>query len=316
MIRQIKTKIEAYWENWTSKRASKTNPQILGSKNIYIIPSGFGWAYGVVVLSLFSGAINYQISTVFLMTFLLAIIGLISAWEAHTNLKGLSIKLVSVEDAYEGTPVQVNLLIQSNNRVHFGLELQLNNQSITRLEKIPPQGLRFVLPLATTGRGCYTLPRITISSFFPFSLFQVWGYAHFDGNYYIYPQPVNPGFWPMPFYHQNKMKTDIHGDNEFYDLKQVENPWIQPNLIAWKIAAKGQGWYLKTMNRTEEMYWLFTLNDLPIEKLEEKLKHLSYWLVTAESQGQFYSLDLGKNPNEFSHGEKHLRYCLRQLAVY
>nr|WP_238146915.1 hypothetical protein [Legionella pneumophila] len=65
MIRQIKTKIEAYWENWISKQASKTNPQILGSKNIYIIPSGFGWAYGVVVLSLFSGAINYQISTVF-----------------------------------------------------------------------------------------------------------------------------------------------------------------------------------------------------------------------------------------------------------
>lgn len=51
----------------------------------------------------------------------------------------------------------------------------------------------------------------------------------------------------IPLYHQNKRKTDSHGDNEYYDLKQVDNPWIQPNLIAWKIAAKGQGWYLKTM---------------------------------------------------------------------
>ncbi|HAT8180304.1 TPA: hypothetical protein JA361_12800 [Legionella pneumophila] len=316
MIRQIKTKVEAYWEKWIAKRISKTNPQIFGSQNIYIIPTGFGWVYGVVVLSLFSGAINYQISTVFLMTFLLAIIGLISTWEAHANLKGLSIKLVSVEDTYEGTPVQVNLLIQSNNRIHFGLELRLNNQSVTRLEKIPPQGLRFVLPIATTGRGFYTLPKIIISSCFPFGLFQVWGYVNFDSNYYVYPQPVNPGFWPMPFYHQNKRKIDAHGDNEFYDLKQVDNPWIQPNLIAWKIAAKRQGWYMKTMDRAEEMYWLFTLNDLPIERLEEKLNHLSYWLVTAESQGQFYNVDLGKNPNKFSHGEEHLRYCLRQLAVY
>ncbi|BCZ97507.1 TPA: hypothetical protein RJX18_001049 [Legionella pneumophila] len=316
MIRQIKTKVMTYWEEWIAKRISKTNPQILDSQNIYIMPSGFGWAYSVVVLSLFSGAINYQVSTVFLMSFILAIVGFISAWEAHANLKGLSIKLVSVEDTYEGTPAQVSLLIQSNNRIHFGLDFHLNNQSVTRLEKIPPQGLRFILPLATTRRGCYTLPKITISSFFPFGLFQVWGYANFDSNYYVYPQPVNPGFWPTPFYHQNKKKTDSQGDNEYYDLKQVENPWIQPNLIAWKIAAKGQGWYLKTMDRAEEMYWLFRLNDLPIETLEEKLKHMSYWLVTAESQGQFYKLELGNDPDQFSHGEEHLRYCLRQLAVY
>ncbi|MFO2978844.1 hypothetical protein SDB20_15390 [Legionella pneumophila serogroup 1] len=316
MIRQIKIKVMAYWEEWIAKRISKTNPQILGSQNIYIMPSGFGWAYGVVVLSLFSGAINYQVSTVFLMSFILALVGFISAWEAHANFKGLSIKLVSVEDTYEGTPAQVSLLIQSNNRMRFGLDFRLNNQSVTRLEKIPPQDLRFILPLATTRRGCYTLPKITISSFFPFGLFQVWGYANFDSNYYVYPQPVNPGFWPIPLYHQNKRKTDSHGDNEYYDLKQVDNPWIQPNLIAWKIAAKGQGWYLKTMDRAEEMYWLFRLNDLPIETLEEKLKHLSYWLVTAESQGQFYKLELGNDPDKFSHGEEHLRYCLRQLAVY
>lgn len=70
------------------------------------------------------------------------------------------------------------------------------------------------------------------------------------------------------------------------------------------------------MDRAEEMYWLFRLNDLPIETLEEKLKHMSYWLVTAESQGQFYKLELGNDPDKFSHGEEHLRYCLRQLAVY
>lgn len=71
----------------------------------------------------------------FLMSFILALVGFISAWEAHANLKGLSIKLVSVEDTYEGTPAQVSLLIQSNNRMRFGLDFRLNNQSVTRLEK-------------------------------------------------------------------------------------------------------------------------------------------------------------------------------------
>lgn len=316
MIKQIKKRLFAYWDKWINKKITKSNPQFLDSKNIYILPSGFGWAYGLLVLSLFSGAINYQISTVFLMTFLLATIGLISAWETHANLKDLSIQLISIEDTYEGIPVQAVLFIQSNNRVHFELEFLLGNQLITCLEKVSPQGTQFILPIVTTGRGCYALPKITVSSRFPFGLFRVWGYVHFDSNYYVYPQPVDPGFWPLPVYNQDKKKINSPGDNEIYDLKQVENPWIQLNLIAWKIAAKGQGWYLKTMDSTEGIYWLFTLNDLPIERIEEKLRHLSYWLVTAESQGQFYNLDLGKSLDKFAHGEEHLRHCLRQLAEY
>jgi hypothetical protein len=38
------------------------------------------------------------------MTFLLAVIGLVSAWEAHANLKEISLKLISVEDTQQGKP--------------------------------------------------------------------------------------------------------------------------------------------------------------------------------------------------------------------
>lgn len=316
MIKYIKNRSYPYWTQWIKKRIRQGNPQILHAKNIYILPSGFGWAYGVLLLSFLSGAINYQISTIFLMTFLLAVVGLVSAWEAHANIKALSIKFISIEDTQQGKPAQLALLIQSQQKIRFGLEFQIGKQAKIRLEKIPPQGVQIILPIQTSSRGYFPLPAIIISSQFPFGIFCVWSYACFDAHYYVYPQPVDPGFWPTPISQENHRNRESPGEDELYDLKQVEDPWAQPNRIAWKIAAKDRGWYLKTMSSTKGDYWLFRLHDLTIGDLETKLEHMSYWLHTAQANGYFYGMELGNAPYHFAQGEEHLKQLLRQLAVY
>ncbi len=196
------------------------------------------------------------------------------------------------------------------------LNLKLHHKPVSRFEKIPAEGIQIILPIETTSRGYFPLPRIVISSLFPFGVFRVWAYAYFEEHYYVYPQPVDPGFWPDSYRDQNLTTKHTQGDEEFYDLKQVENPWKSPNLIAWKIAAKGQGWYLKTMNSNEVECWLFRLSDLPEKDLESKLQNLSYWLQTAELNGQIYGLELASSQTRLSHGKEHLQHCLRQLALY
>lgn len=315
MIAQTKLEIKRYWQNWAIKRNRRGTPQTLHSRNLYILPSGFGWAYGFVILLLFIGAINYQANTIFLMTFLLATIGLVSAWEANANLKNLSFKLIGIEDAQQGTPAKITLLIQANNKVRFSIEFRVASQLSIRLEKTPLQEIQLVVPIQTADRGYFALPPITISSRYPFGIFKVWGYIYFEEYYYVYPRPIDPGFWPVPYVDQDITKKHMMGDEELYELKQVENPWVAPNLIAWRIAAKGQGWYLKTMNSYEAQYWLFKLNDLPAKNLEIKLQHLSHWLQTAELNGLMYGLELNTS-TQFSRGKEHLKYCLRQLALY
>jgi uncharacterized protein (DUF58 family) len=317
VITQVRKRFKKYWGKWVKKRNHQGNPQTVHSRNLYILPSGFGWAYGLVVVTLFFGAINYQMSTLFLMTFILAIIGLISAWEAHANLKNLSFQFIAVDDAQQGTPAKITLLIQANNKMRFGVDFQIASQPKIRLEKIPPEGLQFIVPVETLTRGYFPLPPVIISGLFPFGIFRVWSYAYFEQHsYYVYPQPIDPGFWPEPCLDKNLKKKYALGDEEFYDLKQIENPWTEPNRIAWKIAAKGQGWYLKTMDSSEVDFWLFTLNDPAAKNLELNLQHLSYWLQTAESDGLIYGLELTASKTAFSRGKEHLRHCLRQLALY
>ena len=310
MIKQIKNQINPYSVRWIKRRSLPGNPQILNPKNIYILPSGFGWAYGVLVLSVFTGAINYQISTIFLMTFLLAVVGLVSAWETHANLKELTIAFISIEDAEQGRPAQLKLLIQQPQKKRFSLDFQIGKQAKVRVEKVPNQGLQIIIPIETNKRGYFALPRIVVSSQFPFNIFCAWSYIHFDEYYYVYPQAVNPGFWPAPVTEENDSKLSLLGQDELYDLKQIENPWVQPNRIAWKIAAKGQGWYLKTMSSTSGDYWLFRLSDLMKEDLETKLQYMSYCLQTAEANGYVYGMELGGSSNHFAQGEEHLNHLL------
>lgn len=317
MITRVKKYLKRYWETWVKKRNDPGNPQTLNSRNIYILPSGFGWAYGLVVIILFLGAINYQINTVFLLTFLLMTIGLVSAWEAHANFKNLSFRFIAIEDTQQGMPAKLALFIQANNKNRFALEFQIASQTKIRLENISAEGLHFIMPIETTTRGCFRLPPIVISSVFPFGIFKVWSYLYFDEKYYVYPQAIDPGFWPEPCFDQNVQKKQAMGDEEFYDLKLVENPWVEPKLIAWRIAAKGHGWYLKTMASNNTDYWLFNLKESPAQTLEAKLQHLSYWLQTAELTSLTYGLQLtASTPIRFAHGKAHLQQCLRQLAIY
>lgn len=309
--------IKKYWEGWIKKRIVQGNPQNLNSRNIYILPSSFGWGYCLVVIILFLIAINYQINTIFLMTFLLVTIGLLSAFEAHANLKNLSFYLITIDDAQQETPAKIALFVQAHKKSRFGIEFQIAKQPKVILEKISAEGLDFTIPLETHERGYFPLPPIIISSLFPFGIFRVWSYAYFEEYYYVYPKPIDPGFWPGPYLNEDITNKQALGDEEFYDLKQVENPWREPHQIAWKIAAKNQGWYLKTMASNEADYWLFSLNELPSHDKELRLQYLSYLLQTAESKGLVYGLKLNPSaPIVFSHGKNHLQHCLRQLALY
>lgn len=316
MINALKKRTADTWHYWSQKRNESGNPQRLSSKNTYILPSTFGWAYGFFLLTLFSGAINYQISTIFLMTFLLAIIGLVSAWEAHANLNDLSIKLVSVNDCQQGQAAQLVLVFNAHQKKRFSIQCHVGKNTGVFLDAMTQPDSMLMIPIETPIRGYFSLPRITLSSVYPFGIFQVWGYVDFTEKYYVYPQPINPDFWPSCVSKGDVNIQNALGNDDVYELKQVENPWSQPNLIAWKIAAKGQGWYLKTLHSNYSDYWLFKLDDLSGISIEKQLGYLSYWLKEAEINNYLYALELCGTKTAFSNGEIHLQTCLRLLALY
>lgn len=305
-------------QQWVKKRSSFSNPQHLTSKRIYILPSAFGWLYGFVIITITIGAINYQLNTAYFFVFLLAIIALLSMWQTHQNIKDISIQCMQIDDVEQGHPAKVTLFIYSKDQPRYALIFSYKKGEVVTLEHTPAKGGKIILPIATPARGKFKLPPIKIYSYYPLGIFRVWTYLYFDLEYYVYPAARSPGFWPNAITQQSQQENLMYhpGEDELYELKSVDNPWVQASRIAWKISARGQGWYLKTLTSPAGEYWLFSLDALKTRDIETDLQHLSYWIQTADQQRQAYALELGDNITKFAFGAEHRKHCLRKLAVY
>ncbi|AHE68034.1 DUF58 domain-containing protein [Legionella oakridgensis] len=315
---QLKTRLTQQLQNWIKKRSPSGNPQCLSSRHLYILPSAFGWGYVIVLLTLGIGAINYQLNPAFLLIFLMMIIGILNLWQNHRNLQGLCIRCLAVDDAEQGQPANIKLLLSVEAEHRYALFLAFEESSIVHVEKISKEEQMIFLALKTPHRGHFKLPPLKIYSNYPLGLSRVWSYLYFDISYYVYPLAVSPGFWPAPA--DNSIKTSPllypTGDEELHELKSVINPWIQTSRIAWKISARGQGWYLKQMTSPGGEHWLFRLEELPSEDIEKRLQQLSYWIQTAEQLGHRYGLELNGTRIPLGAGKTHMQTCLRQLAMY
>lgn len=306
----------AYWQRFVANRNLPGETQVLHERNVYIIPSAFGWLFALLLITLFTGAVNYQLSTAFLMTFMLAMLAFLSAIEANNNLKGIRIHCQPLADTAQGEQVQIQLWLVADQPSRYGLYLYFEGQAGIHLDQIPPEGCSVQMRLTAVKRGLFTLPRLIIQSRYPFGFFTVWGYARLTQSCYIYPQAIAPGYWPQPRSLSEQDQPMADGDEEYYELVEVKNPWQAVNRIAWKIAARNQGWFLKNMRSPQSDSYYFSLQDLNQFETELALQYLSWWVQQAEIQGDSYGLALQDNLIPPGHGELHLRTCLRALAIY
>ncbi len=65
-----------WWQQWFRVSESSNNVAVLGSRQIYIVPTRWGLLYAVMVFLLLLGSINYSLSLGFYLTFLLTSSGL------------------------------------------------------------------------------------------------------------------------------------------------------------------------------------------------------------------------------------------------
>lgn len=308
---------QQWFHRWLSRRHPQHNRLQLSSKQVYILPSSFGWAYALVVLTIGLGSVNYQLNAGFFFVFLLLVLGFYSLWQTHANLNQLIIECLPISDTEAGKPLELTLNIKSQHNSRFAIWFSFSDQNKTLLETLSSSSTLLTLTLPTRSRGFYKLPIVKVDTFYPFNLFHVWSYLHFDAHYFVYPKATSPGFWP------EKMATSrsdgnqlIMGDEEVFEFKRTQNPWLQPSHIAWKLSSKTDYWLVKEMASPQKKEWLFQLNSSLTPDIERALSNMSYWIHQAEQLQHPYGIELNGIRTEIAHGAQHLQMCLRKLATF
>src|SRR6056297_554861 len=79
-------------QEWAARRISRrSGPVRVGRRHLYILPSGYGLVYALMLFVILLGAMNYSNSMSFAVCFLLGALALVAMHHTHRNLLGLRV---------------------------------------------------------------------------------------------------------------------------------------------------------------------------------------------------------------------------------
>jgi len=173
--------------------------------------------------------------------------------------------------------------------------------------------LEVAVPL--NRRGSHHLPRLKLSTSFPFGLFRAWTYLHLDLRLLAWPVPRGR-HEPPPEAATGGAATALHraGDEEWAGLREFRHG-DSPRQVAWAAFARGRGLLVKTYESPAAHHRVFDFAPLP-GGVEQRLEQLSTWIVAAHARGERFGLRLGSLDIAPDSGSQHRERCLDALALF
>lgn len=301
------------FRNWLFRPKIDHGTVILTQRRIFILPTKQGVGFGFLLLLMLLGDINYGLSLGYVLTFLLAMMAVMSMLHAFRNLAHLEIHAGRSDPVFCGETVNFQLHF-SNELPRYQLVLYGNNHEV-RFDLPAGRDSEVYFPQKTHHRGWLPTCRLTLYTEFPLGLFHAWSYLHFDTRCLVYAKPLPGAPLPAGNAPDGTGKRSIAGDDDFAGLRSYVPGDALPH-IAWKAYARGSGLQVKQFaTQVGEELWL-DFNDTPDADLEAKLSRLTRWVLEAETQGLRYGLKLPDGEIATGNGEAHRDECLRRIALF
>lgn len=300
-------------------RSDGEAPFCLTQGRIYILPSGQGLLYALLLIAMLLTSINYSLALGHALVFLLAGIALAGMLETFRTLHGLWLAAGSSSPVFAGEAARFELLLDNRSPRHRpALHLHAEPHLAVEAHLDPLQLQRLILPLPTTQRGWLDLPRLRLSTRYPLGLYVAWAYPQPSMRCLVYPTPVE---MPLPAAASGEAGPLglQRGDDDFAGLRERQ-PADALNHVAWKIDARHDGerpLLIKEFGSGSEsalrLDWALTAT---VNDVERRISILTGWVLAADAAGRRYALTLPGTPLPLGRGPAHRHACLQALALY
>ena len=100
---RIRARMDRFASNWIRRRQGPDRGAVtLRRGRIYILPTGLGAAFGLMLFAMLLGSLNYANNMGLALTFLLAALGVAAMHACHRNLESLVARAAGAEPPYRG----------------------------------------------------------------------------------------------------------------------------------------------------------------------------------------------------------------------
>lgn len=300
------------------RTARPTGPTaLLDRRHIYILPTRQGVLFALVLACMLVGSINYALSLGFVLTFLLAGLGVIAMLHTWRNLANLTVIAGKARPVFAGEEAAFHLAAADRQgRVRYGIGLGYRDNAPVYVDVPADSQSELAIPLAAARRGWLVPGRLTVHTEFPLGLFHAWSYVALGQRCLIYPQPAASGLPPPVSGAEGAAGShaEASGDDDFAGLRHYQFG-DSPRRIDWKALAREQGLYTKQFQgENRALLWLDWAS--ASGDMEARIAQLARWVLDANAGGETYGLRLPGIEIAPEMGEAHFRQCMEKLALF
>lgn len=313
-----------YWRllsRYLDKRQPAAPRVTLVQKLIFILPTRYGWWFlGLIVLLYLLGT-NYQNNLILLLSYLLLSLFLLTIVLCYQNLSGLTLSCLTAaegfaEDGLSEKGIDINLQLNAaaaDNQRHLMLKLQFTGQQhqVVSQHCTPAVSLN----ISAGKRGKYPLPRVKVSSQYPFGLWQAFSYVALAQHYWVYPAPAqqSQAAGVMPEQDQASADKEV-SDDTLSAYRQGDSI----RHLVWKRLARDPATPIVRQQHTPppqlQPDWV-VVPAVSGDALERALRQACRDLLTLEQSGASYGLKLPAFTIAQAKGPAQLQRCLQALAL-
>lgn len=314
---------QCYWQllsRYLDKRQPAADKVKLVQKLIFILPTRYGWWFLLLIALLYLLGTNYQNNLILFLCYLLLSVFLVAIVLTYQNISGLTLQCKQAAEGFVGekTAALINLSSDSKHlmlTMHFVAAANTNDHAIGLIETVlpAPSITSATLKLSGIKRGKYAVPRIKISSQYPFGLWRTWSYIALAQDFWVYPAPQTEKA-------AVKHSADDTKEQAKTDAGETLSPYRAGDSVrhmVWKRLARDpanpvvrqQHFSVQT-----EPDWV-VVPPLSGDALEQALRFACQQLLQLEQSGSNYGLKLPSLTLPQAKGPQHLQRCLKALAL-
>ena len=305
---------------WIFTRLKRVpGPVEISRRRVYILPTRYGYGFGLLLFVMLMGAMNYSNSMAFALTFLLVGMGLVAMHHTHGNLVNTQVRAGRVAPVFAGDEARFPLHLENPAAGdRYALAAGWTDSAPMGSADLPPGEARtLILNLSAEKRGWLPAPRFSVLTEFPVGLFHAWTWIELDFACLVYPKPAPPGQRPPAAAGGDGVRSGFRpGPEEFAGLRSYQRGDAMRS-IHWKSLPKQRTPQVKQFAETLEKELWLDWDALPLSwDVERRLSQLARWVLDAEAGGGPYGLRLPGTLLEPARGDHHRHECLKALALF
>ncbi len=301
---------------WIRRRQGPDRETVtLRRGRIYILPTGLGAAFGVMLVAMLLGSLNYGNNLGLALTFLLAALGVVAMHACHRNLEQLVVRPAGTEPPFAGQDAVFRIAL-ANPGPLARCDLEAAAGATTPPVHVAAAGEAMLeLRLPTRRRGSVLLERAEIATRYPYGLFRAWAVLHPEMSCLVYPRPAANAPPPPRQAGLAAGGAARRGEDDFAGLKDY-HPGDPPKHIAWKAYARADELLVKEFSGDAEATPIFDLAEAPGTDLEVRLAVMARWIVDAHARGLAFGLRLPGEEIPPAPGAAQRARCLAAIARF